>query len=289
MKHEDIFFQNNVQGLVVIPPWFEEYLAEGRDNAVLFYPAPGVTDPSVVVEFLSTAALLMRADVITDAALADLGIEDAAFGSSEYAARPILTLEYDGPTIQETPLATPPAFGVPALFLLLAFLHAIQIVPGRDSRRLMQRSMKSRLRVCLMALFSLMAVWICIVLVYGLWIFLYYKVFVPAPTMLSLIGIALYACTLGCVFAAVGIRPSGIWVLALWLLFNMTLGGGLWGSSITSPLMVPLLPVSSVVSFIGADAVTGMAAIYISFAVCLTGFCGIIYQQKIKKRKLRME
>ena len=277
MSREDIFFENSVQGLVVIPSWFDEYMAEGRDGALLFYPAPGVTDPSVAVEFLSTEALLIRADIIMEEAVAELGADEetAPFGAWAYEDKPILVVEYEGPAIQERPLSTPPAFGVPAIFLLLAFLHAIQIVPGRDSRRLMQRGMQNRKRVCFMSLLSLMAVWVCVVMLYRLWLYFFYGVSIPAGTTLSLIGIALYACTLGGVLSVAGIRSSGTWVFVFWLLFNMTLGGGLWGSGIASPYMIPLLPVSSVVSFAGENTAMGTIAIYVSFAACLAAFFGI--------------
>ena len=285
MKHEDIFFENDVQGLVVIPSWFDEYIADGRDGALIFYPAPGVTDPSVALEFLSTAALLIRADIITKEALDNLGIDNAVYDDIEYEESTILTVEYDGPSIQERRLVTSPAFGVPAIFLLLAFLHAIQLVPGKDSRRLMQRCTQNRRRVCLISLFSIMLVWVCVVLLYSLWMFLFYNIALQPSTVLPLIGIALYACALGGVLSVAGLRSWGIWLFVFWILFNMTLGGGLWGSGITNPFMVPLLPVLSVVSFTDSNAIFGTVAIFASIAACLALFCLCFFSRQHYERK----
>jgi hypothetical protein len=274
-NRENVFLQNDVQGLAVIPARFDEYVMEGHDNAILFYPAPGVTDPSVTVEFLSTTALLLRADIITEEAIAGLGARSNGAGSGNLEDMPILVLEYNGPPINEALYLAPPAFGVPAVFLLLAFLHAVFVIPGKDNRRLLQRGMQKAARLCILSLASLLAVWVALVLIYGLWMLLFNNISISAPTVAALIGIAAYACTLGGIMSIAGKRTWAVWVFVFWILFNMTIGGGLWGSSVTNPAMIPLLPVSSV-SFAGGNAVIGTVMIIVSFVVGFAVYCGAV-------------
>lgn len=245
VQREKIFAAHSVQGLAIITPQFDQRLTSGSGGAVLLYPAPGIGDISVIEEFLAMEAAMLRVDILWREQLGALGLtpEDAPLPET---ARPILTVAYDGPPALSPPLSVPPAFGVPALFLLPIFLQASQMAPGPDNRRLLLRGRQTLARVG--AAFGA-AVWaVCVLLIslYLLGLNLFYRLSVTPLLAGVFLLLAFYAAALGCLLAAAGRRHWSAWVFIPWFLLNMTFGGGLWNLPLRSPLLLPLLPLGAI-------------------------------------------
>ncbi|MDR1604865.1 MAG: hypothetical protein LBS10_08805 [Gracilibacteraceae bacterium] len=241
----EIFAAHSVQGLAVITPQFDQQLESGGGGAVLLYPAPGVGDISLAREFLAAEAVMLRADILWQRQLGFLGAEVSG-APAPASARPILTLVYEGPAAPAQPLSVPPAFGVPALFLLPAFLQAARMAPGPDDRRLLLRGRRALRRAGAAFAAALGTAWGLTVLLYILGLDFFYRIAVPPLLAAVLLFLAFYAAALGCLVAAAGARSRAVWIFIPWFLLNMTLGGGLWNLPLPSPLLLPLLPLGSV-------------------------------------------
>ena len=276
-EKERIFRQENVQGLVVISEDFDEKMHDDGENAVMLYPAPGVTDTSVLVEYLVSEILQIRAEIVTKRALEEQGVSEVFEDSERDFDTPILTIEYEGPEIRRMPFSVPPAYGVPAILLLLAFLHAVMIVPGRDNRRMMMKESGKIIKTGIISISALSIIWIAMILIYALGMRVFYDVVVSANIVVLLIGIVLYAIAVGSIVSAIGNKIVAVWIFIFWLLFNMTLGGGLWNSGVTNPLMIPLLPVSSVVSL--ASSGLSVVVLFASFVVGIAVFLLIVMRK----------
>ncbi|MDR0434004.1 MAG: hypothetical protein LBH21_02935 [Gracilibacteraceae bacterium] len=238
---EEIFAAHDVQGLAVVTAAFDELVADGRGGAVVLYPAPGVSDVSMIREFLAVEALMLRAEIIRREESLAHGLS-ARPPAPPAVTEPILTVVYDGPAAAPQAFSAPPVVGAPALFLLFAFLQAAQTAPGPDNRRLALYGGRARARAG--AAFAL-ALWTCWLLLTALYICglrLFFHIAVPPPTAAALFLLALYAAALGCLPALTGKRAWAVWLFIPWFLLNMTLGGGLWNLPLPSPLLIPLLP-----------------------------------------------
>lgn len=268
-EKEKIFTGGTVQGLLVIPEYFDDYLTKGKNRAVQFSPAPGVTDVSLPVEYLLTEILAIRSDLLLDAELEKMNIPRDEIPDEPVYDDPILILEYDGPPVQKQPFLIPPVFGVPALFLLLAFLHAVQTVPGRDNRRILMRGESKLTKAALVSMLALGLIWMVLICLYAAGMFLFYEVRVPVPVFGALAGLALYAIALGGAVAVSGKRHWGTWIFIPWFLLNMTIGGGLWNASMKTPLLTPLVPVSAIVRSSENGSPLGMGLLFALTGVCL--------------------
>jgi hypothetical protein len=247
MDREAVFRRHDPQALAVVRADFAERLEQGLGEAVLFYPAPGIADTSALEELLLTEIVLLRGEFRLAQTLADLGVPPEEGREATLAeADPILILQYEGPAPPTTPLSIPPAWGVPALFLLLPFLHAAQIVPGKDSVRIRLKSAPVRRGAYLCSLASLWLAWGAVVACYLLGMFIFYRLKVAVPIALTFFLLACYSTFLGSIPARLGRRDLASLFFVPWLLLNMTVGGGLWNTGFTGPLTAVLLPVSAV-------------------------------------------
>lgn len=243
---EKVFNKHSVQGLVVISENFEESITKGLPNAVYLYPAPGIGDVSLVEEMLATEIVVMRATVIFDNAMKEFpkaigGKHDKPIDDNQ------ITVNYTGPPIDARPLSAPPAFGIPALFFLLAFLHASQVVPGIDSKRMLISGRISLLNGIYASQIALLIIWIIVLGVYSAGMKLIYNVALDSLTLIAFLGLIIYAITAGGLVATLGTRTKAVFIFIPILLLNMTIGGGLWNVGVQSPIFAPILPVASVV------------------------------------------
>ncbi|MDR1070170.1 MAG: hypothetical protein LBL37_05260 [Gracilibacteraceae bacterium] len=245
LEREKIFAAHAVQGLVVISPQFDALIAGGQGGAVLLYPAPGVSDVSMVKEFLAVEAVMLRADVIRRDQLQAIRAPVAEMPPAAMA-EPILTIAYEGPAAAPQAFSSPPAFGLPALFLLLAFLQAAGAAPGPDNRRLLLRDSRTAARARTAFGLAAWTGWGLLTILYICGLRLFYQVAVPLPVAATLLLLAFYAVALGCLLALTGKRAWAVWVFIPWFLLNMTLGGGLWNLPLPSPLLLPLLPLGAI-------------------------------------------
>jgi hypothetical protein len=255
----DVFKNSDAQGLAVI----QKNLA-----SVLLYPAPGIADVSVVKEHLAAAFVVLRGEILLGEKLNILGV-DLESRSDEWRSQdPILVLEYSGPKVQSQPFSIPPAYGIPALFLLLSLLHAAQAVPGVDSKRILAQGGMALARSASMSLLPLWLSWFFLVAIYSIGMKLFFSVSLDAQTFISLLGLSFYSISLGGLLAICGKRHLAPWLFVPWLLLNMTIGGGLWNVGTRFDF---LLPVSSVVNA-HDSGFQGACLIFASSAVCL--ICG---------------
>jgi hypothetical protein len=269
---DKVFRENDVQGLAVLDPDFDNIVRTGESDAVKLYPAPGITDVTILTEYLSSAVVIQIANLMLEEQLVKDGIAPGSVTKAVKNAEPILVLDYNSPEDAGLPLSAPPVYGVPALFLLLAFLHAAFIVPGRDTKRACLGDGRRLRRAFLSAQLVVWLTWITVTLLYlgGMWLF--YHTAPRLSVFIALAGLAVFASSLGGLVAMTGKRTAAVWIFVPWLLLNMTLGGGLWTSApMPAPLQI-LLPVSLMAkSASGAwvAAVPLYAGAVICFILCL--------------------
>ena len=276
---ETVFNDHSLQGLLLIPDYFDEYLLAGKSYSAIFYAAPGIADSALIEEYLTVEIALIRADIILQQ---QLELHDpGGVSAAPYMAGldDILTIEYEGPPLQGMqPFAFPPAYGVPALFLFLAFLHACQIAPGRDTRRIMLRGSQMLAKCALACTLVLWAVWATLVILYAIGLFLFFHILIDAGTLCALICLSSYAVFAGTILSATGKRAWANPIFLAWLLANMTFGGGLYGLLVNiHPALYPVLPVSAVLSASG-----NFTSIFVLAAACVLCLflCFAIYQGK---------
>ncbi|MDR1778372.1 MAG: hypothetical protein LBR14_01255 [Clostridiales Family XIII bacterium] len=239
---------SSLQAAVVVTEDFDERMHGGRGDAILIYPAPGVSDVSVITEFFAAELIRQKADALLDEALAETGLDKEEYLADYAEGDPIINIDYIGPAGGSIPFSAPPAYGVPALLLLLAFLHAAMLLPGPDQRRFRLASAGPRARSFFASLLTLYLAWILVTACYALAMRLFYHASVQPGALAVLFLIPLYAMSLSAILVALGGRRAAPWVFVFWLAANMTLGGGLWNAGVTFPLLRPLLPVLEAVN-----------------------------------------
>ena len=263
---QDIFDDYSFIGFVEIPEYFTDHIVQGKSRAIIFYPAPGVTDTTEVEEYLTTELAILRTRLLLDRALSSLGAPPAEPMEDTAEWDPILTLSYYGPN-EPQPFFDAPGYGVPALFLLLAFLHSANTVTGLDNRRAIMRG--NVLRPFLAGLIPIWLVWGLLVLAYLLGMRVFYDISVDSQTSAAFFALALYSASLGGLLAMTGHRSRASLFFVPWFLLNMTLGGGLWGGGVRIPLLAPLLPVSQVLSSSSDGGFAGTLPLLLCAALCL--------------------
>jgi hypothetical protein len=168
-----------------------------------------------------------------------------------------LSVEYEGPEWEPAPFLAPPAYGIGALFLLLAFLHACVVIPGVDDRQLMvcmgnhRRGTRTHrwpnpvVVDCACAFLPLAALWCCEILLYVGGLRFFYDVEAPAAVVIALLGLCVLALAAGSAVAMAGKRGWAAYMFMGWLILNATLGGGLYGK-LGQPwtLIAPITPVA---------------------------------------------
>jgi hypothetical protein len=251
---DDLFRKEYVQGIVLVPQSFEENLKNGK-SSVSYYTAPGITDVSAVSELIAGAILDFRIEMQYEDKLSDLGINASEMDIGQEETDPILSFVYDGPLLSETLEVIPPAFGVPSLFMLMAFLQAASSVFGSDMNRVKLRGRKALISSALIGIIVQYAYWAAAIFLYVLGLQVVFGIAVEMPVLLSLLGLAFYANSLGGFVAFIGLRRYSTVLFIPWLLLNMTFGGGLW-NAIAIGNATAILPVSAVIrqSWSGASA-----------------------------------
>ena len=270
---QEIFEDRSLMGALVIPDYFADYVVGGKPQAALFYPAPGVADTAEIEEYLMTELVILRTQVLLEKALQSLGapLENATEDSAVW--EPILTLSYDGPVGQQ-PFSDLSLFGLPALLLLLSFLHSASASSGPDKKRAVMRGNEAVLRDFLAGQIAMLIVWSMVMVIYLLGMRIIYEVRVELLTAAALFALVFYAVSLGGLLAMTGKRIWAAWIFAPLFLLNMTIGGGLWDNGVRTLLLAPLLPVSQVLaaadgSRAGAVSLLGCAAVCLSVSMIM--------------------
>ena len=245
----NLFDSGRIHVFVVIPKSFDASVTDGLIPAITLYVAPGIADYSIVKDHLTSQWLILRALTVGAEYLGEPIDIDAASGNAIVFA----TLNYEGELIQSGMHLTPPAFGIPALFLLTAFLHSAGFSVGADNLNWIIRGRKTLRIGNLFSLLSLHIFWGCAIIAYALGMRFIYRITLLPPVLLSLFGLCSYALSVGSLLSLVGKRSWAPWIFVPCLLLNMTLGGGLWNTGGMDPILPILLPVSAVLSSASGD------------------------------------
>ena len=277
---EEVFGQHRVQGLVVISADFTERILQGRHSPVMLHSAPGITNIGFARELVASAILQVKARSELERALEAIGLEEAI--SEAIEPYDLFEVIYEGPLLQTTLEGSTPAFGVSALLVLLAFLQAALTIPTRENKRLLVYGSGAYLQKLAGSFLVIWLVWLVLcVLFFGFLALLTGA----APSMFALLGflaIAFYVSVLAALLAQFLGRHATSWVFIPLFLFNMTIGGGLWGSAVVSPLLAPLTPVS-VVSAIGDESLTGIIMLFVTGLMLLGALVAVIRFKVVKQ------
>lgn len=277
---EELFNTGKIQAFVVLLESFDSSLVTEYNPVIRFYRAPGATGLSIIEGHLVNQWLLLRTEEL---AASYLGEDYELVVKSLDAAKnetPVVSLEYEGPLLQDLPYVTPPAFGIPALFLLLAFLHSASFAVGRDRARWQMRGRTVSGAGTLLSMLTMFLFWGSSVMLYVLGMWVIYQITVPVSVICALPGLAAYAISAGGLLAYYGKRQASAWIFVPWLLLNMTIGGGLWNAAEMEILLPVLLPVSAVLSS-GTGNWSGAGVLWAQTAFILLFICAIS-QGKLK-------
>jgi hypothetical protein len=268
--------RERVQGLLVIPEEFGELLNNGRRSPVVFYPAPGITNQDFATEQIAGAIVQLKARHALNVALQEIGAEQ--YGGNSVETSDLLDVVYEGPLLQGTTQDTTVVYGVSALLILLAYLHAALTVPTREDKQLLVHGRRAFVRQLLL---SLLVVWIVWAVVIALFFAITALLSGVAPNMSVFSGfvvIMLYTSLLAALIAQFTGRHVASWVFLPLLLLNMTLGGGLWAKIVVSPLLAPLVPVTAVAGTGDAALLGMMVLVSASAALALGLLLSVIYR-----------
>jgi hypothetical protein len=266
LSSDEVFRNNHVQGLLVVPADFGQGIEQGDRTPVMLYPAPGISNPDFAKEQIATTIMQLRARHDLTLALQELGEQDALKG--DLTPTDLLDVVYQGPALQNKPLETPPVYGISALLILLAFLHTALIIPTHEDKRLRIQGRQAYRRQFLASLLVVWLVWLVVILLYFgfLWIVLNAP---PDPLIIfGFVAIMLFSSLLAALLAQLFGRYATSWVFLPWFILNMTIGGGIWGQVALSPLLSPLVPVASVATPASASF-AGVVLLFVGAALAL--------------------
>ncbi|MDR0514909.1 MAG: ABC transporter permease [Coriobacteriaceae bacterium] len=260
---EEVFNTYDVQGIVVVPPDFAERINTQGRSLVFYQKAPGITDSAFACEQVGDVLLQTRAGIHLEEALDRLGAplpEGEAIQELD-----LLETAYEGPGLQYAWQGDPPLFGVAALLLLLAYLHAALTLPTKGERRLLLRGRAAYRASYAAGLFALLLVWFALIVVYFIILALAgvgFSLFLPCAFAV----IAAYGAVLAGAFSMAWGRTAATWLFVPFFLVSMTIGGGLWDTAVVDPWFAPLMPVAAL-SAAGAIAPQGLAALCLAALV----------------------
>jgi len=265
LDEDAVFSRYKVQGLVVLPNDFGERISQGSRVQVFYLSAPGITNSSFGREQVADAVVQLQSQHALDVALADLGI-DYQYGE-KFESIDLLDTVYEGPALQgnssqgapsqSNPLDAAPVFGVAGLLLLLAYLHAAFILPAPSDRRIVALGRRAYLRQWTAALFSVLLVWLLMVVLYFLLLHVLVG-FTPSVTLcVGFCAIVVFSALLAALFSQLFDRVVATWIFLPLFILNTTIGGGLWGQVTLSPAFAFIAPVSTVVAS-AASALLGV-------------------------------
>ena len=267
LSPDAVFRQERVQALLVLPPDFWQNIESGKKATVSLYPAPGISNIDFAREQVANVILQIRAQHDLKVALENLGAIE--FFDENSAGIDILDVVYEGPLLQNTSMGVMPVYGVSALLVMLAFLHAALTVPTREDKRIIIRGRKAYSLQFYASILVVWLVWLVIIALY----FVFMSALVgkwPDPSVFfGFVSIMLYVSLLASLLAQFIGRHAASWMFLPMFLLGMTIGGGLWTNVTLPPYFSPLIPVTTVVTP-GTAALPGTAVLFLACAIiCL--------------------
>jgi hypothetical protein len=250
LSSQEVFRTERVQGLLVIPANYDELVKTGRDSSVTFYPAPGITNHDFATEQIAAVVVQIRARYSLDEALADLGAQ--TYIDEGITPSDLLDVVYEGPALQAAEQGAAPVYGVSALLVLLAFLHAALTVPTREDKRLVARGTQSFRRQLAMSLLVVWTIWLVVIAAFMALMFVFSGIMPSVLVCAGFMLIMIYSSLLAALLAQFSGRHVASWMFLPLFLLSMTLGGGLWAKVAVSSILAPLIPVAAVSSSSGA-------------------------------------
>ena len=245
LSQDEVFRQVRVQALLIVPADFKDSIEQKKQPVVMLIPAPGITNRDFARE--QVAGVLMRLQARYDLvfALNKLGVtytfEDGV------PTTDLLDVVYEGPMLQSSSFDAKPVFGVAALLILLAYLHAALTVPTREDKRVLMRGRTAFVRQFCASLLVVWVVWLVVIALYFVFLAVFIGMVFDVLTCLGFIAIMFYVSLLAALLAQFIGKHVASWVFLPLFLLSMTIGGGLWAQVTISPLFSPLVPVAAVV------------------------------------------
>jgi len=263
LSPDEVFRQENVQALLIIPVDFAALIEAQERPVVTLIPAPGVTNRDFAREQVANTVMQLRAYHNLKMALETLGAADVLDGG--ITTINILDVVYEGPLLQPSTSGASAVYGVSALLILLAFLHAALTVPTREDKRVAMRGRSAFIRQWLASILVVWLVWLVVIALY----FGFLTVFVGVPPnpliCLAFVAILFYVSVLGALFAQLIGKHNTSWVFLPLFILSMTIGGGLWANVSLTPAISPLAPVIAV----AASSSGSMLGTVVLFAAAL--------------------
>lgn len=266
----ELFSTGSIQAFVLINESFDRSISDGISPAVTLFRAPGVSDFTLLKGHLTNQWMILRTEALAAPFLGDNYIIPPQNPDKWENSVPVISLVYEGPLLQNQLFITPPAFGIPALLLLLSFLHSAGFAAGSDKAMWKMKGHRTLGMGTLISILSVFIFWGCSTLLYVLFMRVFYKISVPGSVVAALLGLVIYVVSAGGLLAFFGGRRFAAWVFVPFLLLNMTVGGGLWNAAAMDMLIPVVLPVSAVLSsatgsWAGSFVLWGQALVIVVF------------------------
>jgi hypothetical protein len=279
LQPHEVFKHERVQGLLCIPQDFGDKMQRGKQAPLMLYPAPGISNDEYAKEQIGGAIMQLRAACVLNAGLEELDAT-AAF-EKNFTKADLLEVVYEGPLIEHASNTASVAYGVSALLILLAFLHAALTVPTRDDMRLLVHGTKASLASLVVSLLLVWLTWLVVIAAFFCFLTAGLGIALDMRICLGFVVIMLYVSVVAALLALYLGRHAASWVFLPLFLLSMTIGGGLWGKLALAPICAPLVPVSVV-----SATETSSMALWVVLAATIVALCALFVCTQARLTKL---
>ena len=269
-----------VEGMLVIKPGFGSDIRKSARVEMLEYTsAPGTNSSEFMREAFSLVLIHMRSEILLLDALSDLSeqaVVDGRLALAAYVGEPVVSVVFHSELPPLTTLFVAPRHGLAAVFMTLAFLTAVFLLPGKSQEFLDIYGKKAIVLDYAARCVAVLITFLGAIALYFVGCMLIYGTSPSWVEVIALAALTLFCVGLGAVVALlVQDKRSGIYIYIPFLLLNMTLGGAVWGRLFsTNQLFRFFMPVAI---FLDACASHHLLESTIMAAIGLMLlFCGII-------------
>jgi hypothetical protein len=272
--------RRKVEGILIIQPGFGDNLNESQRNQsrdkLLYTAAPGTRTLELIGEILSLALLHMRAEIMLMQALSEISGQAVAEGRTAFdnytQDEPVISAVFHG-ELQAAELFMSPEHGLAAVFMTLAFLISVLVLPGREKSLISIYSPLTRVKDYIARAVSVLLLFLAAIVVYFLSCAFIYGHLPLYTDVLACAALVVYCVGLGAVSALlIKDKRTGIYIYMPFVLLNMTIGGAVWERmfGIWAPFKL-ILPTAIFLDAIKSHQLLEsimMAVIGICFIVC---------------------
>jgi len=223
-----------VEGMLTIKPGFGSGIRESaRDEMLEYTTAPGTNTSEFMREAFSLVLIHMRAEILLLDALSDLSeqaVVEGRLALSAYVGEPVVSVVFHSELPPPTTLFVAPRHGLAAVFMTLAFLAAVFLLPEKGQDFLNIYGNKAIILDYTARCAAVLITFFGAIVLYFVGCMLIYGTNPSLVEVMALVALTLFCVGLGAVVALlVQDKRSGIYIYIPFLLINMTLGGAVWG------------------------------------------------------------